>query len=460
MSTTRGVAITAIGSALPPAAMLVTQVLLAKSLGVSGRGSVAAATAPLMFAVALLTLGLPESLTYFVARGGAARISRLLGISLIALVISGSIGTWVIVILSQPLSAGSNQLAGLMTIASTALVPALLAGALRGVAYGAQSWWLVVAERTLSAVLQLVIVGGLFAIGSLTPMTATLTIAATTFAGAVVYLVTPRWWAALHGSNNSTGSSRSLPHVASYAWRIWVGSMAGIVLLRLDQVMMTPLAGVEELGIYVVAANVSGVALLFNSAVSQVMFAVESGEPSATRVGRAARTTTLVTALVGGGLAAASPWMVPILFGPEFSPAVPVLAVLVLTYSLAIPGSVAGAVLSARGHPGVRSLGIAISAVFYVVAMFLLVPIYGALGAALAMFVGTVVPGYVNIYLLHRYCGVPLSEFYRFRASDLNVLWRAPAWVLRQRRSKRGGRHRATAAPSPNPGEHTLFPDD
>jgi O-antigen/teichoic acid export membrane protein len=215
--------------------------------------------------------------------------------------------------------------------------------------------------------------------------------------------------------------------------------------------MMTPLAGVEQLGIYVVAVNVSGVALLFNSAVSQVMFAVESGEQSATRVGRAARITTVVTALVGGVLAAASPWMVPILFGPEFSPAVPVLAVLVLSYCLAIPGSVAGATLSARGRPGVRSLGIAISAVFYVVAMFLLVPKLGAFGAALAMFVGTVVPGYLNIYLLHRYGGVPLSEFYRFRASDLNMLRRAP---------KRSGMVSRHSHPPSNPCEHTLFPDN
>jgi hypothetical protein len=53
------------------------------------------------------------------------------------------------------------------------------------------------------------------------------------------------------------------------------------------------------------------------------------------------------------------------------------------------------------------------------------------------MTVGTVVPGYLNIYLLHRYCGVPLSEFYRFTAADFNLLRRAPAWLLRQRRSRR-----------------------
>lgn len=426
MSTARGVAITAVGGALPPAVMLVTQVLLAKSLGVTGRGEVAAATAPLMFGVALLTLGVPETLTYFVARGGIGRLTRLFVVSLAALGLSGSIGIWLISILARPLSAENSELAGLMTIASIALVPALLTGALRGVAFGAQSWWLVTAERTLSAFLQLAIVGALFASAKLTPFTATLTIAATSFAGAVVYLAAPRWWAALRDSTNSSQSSGPHPRAASYAARVWVGSIAGIILLRLDQVMMTPLAGVEELGIYVVATNVSAVALLFNTAVSQVMFAVESGEQSAARVGHAARVTTLVTAAVGGCLAAAAPWLVPIVFGAEFLPAVPVIGVLVLSYALAIPGSVAGAALSARGRPGLRSVAMAIAAVFYVAAMVVLVPTWGALGAAFAMFFGTVLPGYLNIYLLHRHCGVPLSEFYRFRPLDFTAIRDAP----------------------------------
>jgi O-antigen/teichoic acid export membrane protein len=416
--------------------MLITQILLAQSLGVTGRGTVAAATAPLMLAVGLLTLGLPEAFTYFVARSSGGRLTRQFGISLTVLALSGAVGVWLIAAFAQPLSVGSKELADLMTVASVALVPALLTGALRGVAYGAQSWWLVVAERMLSAALQLITVSVLFAIGSLTPMTATLTIAGATFAGAVVYLVTPGWWAAVRGTENPSGTSPSLSRVASYSWRIWVGSIAGVVLVRLDQVMMTPLAGVEELGIYVVAANVSSVALLFNSAVGQVMFALESGEQSTERIGRAARITTLITALVGLTLAAASPWMVPILFGPAFAPAVPVLLVLLVAYCVAIPGSVAGITLVARGQPGLRSLTMAITTIFYVFVMFLLVPRWGAMGAALAMFMGTVVPGYLNIYLLHKHFGVPLSEFYRFRASDLHMLRRVPAWLMGRRRSK------------------------
>jgi O-antigen/teichoic acid export membrane protein len=427
MLVTPGVAITAIGNALPPAAMLVTQVLLAQSLGVSGRGTVAAATAPLMLAIVLLTLGLPESITYFIAQKSVGRFTRQVGISLAALAISGSIGTTLIVLFAQPLSAGNKQLAGLMAVAAAALVPALLTAALRGVAYGAHNWWLVLAERTLSAFLQLIIVCWLFVIGSLTPMTAVVAISATTFAGALVYLVTPRWWTALNGPITPLDSPPSFSRVASYAWRMWVGSVAGIVLMRLDQVMITPLAGVDQLGIYVVAVTVSSVALLLNAAVRDVVFVFESGEPSTTRVGRAARMSTLVTALVGAGLAAASPLMIPTLFGAEFAPAVPVVAVLLLAIILGNPGSVAGAALSARGHPGLRSLALAIAMVIYVVAMFLLVPRYGGLGAALAMLVGDTLPAYLAIYWLHRYCGVPLSEFYRFRASDLNVLYRATA---------------------------------
>jgi O-antigen/teichoic acid export membrane protein len=160
------------------------------------------------------------------------------------------------------------------------------------------------------------------------------------------------------------------------------------------------------------------------------MFAVESSEQSAARVGVAARVTTLVTAAVGVLLTAASPWMVPLVFGAGFSPAVPVIGVLVLCYVLSVSGSVAGAALSARGRPGLRSFGMAVSAVLYVAAMVALVPPWGAFGAALAMFFGTVIPSYLNIYLLHTRCGVPLSEFFRYRASDLDVLRHAPKRLL------------------------------
>jgi O-antigen/teichoic acid export membrane protein len=432
MSATRAVAITAIGNGLPPAAMLVTQVMLAKSLGVSGRGEVAAATAPLMFTVALLTLGLPEALTHVVARAAGDRFVRQLGISLTALAFSGAFGIVLIAFFAQLLSAGRSEVAKLMVMASAALVPALWTAALRGVAFGAHGWWLVTAERTLSALIQLGAVGGLYISGSLTPKTATLAIAATSFVGAIIYLVAPQWWRLLRSPKNHLAPARSSSYFISYAWRIWLGSTAAIVLSRLDQVMMTPLAGVDELAIYVVAVSVSSAALLFNSSVLPVVFTLESGETSATRVGRAARISTLVTALLGASLCVASLWAIPILFGPEFSPAIPVVVVLLLGIVVSNPGSVAGVSLSASGHPGLRSISLAIAALVNVVTMLSLVPKYGALGAAFATCLGSIVSACLIIYWLHKYCGVAMSEFCGFRAGDVTFLKQ----LLKQSRNK------------------------
>jgi O-antigen/teichoic acid export membrane protein len=424
MSATRGVVITTIGNALPPAVLLLTQILLARGLGVDGRGEVAAATAPFLLAVAVFTLGLPESLTYFVSKGGSGLYGKL-AMSLAALAVAGAMGTLLVAVFAQALSAGSNQLADLMMLVSAAVVPALFTAALRGVAYGAHAWWLVAAERTLGAATQLVGVFALSLHGSLSVLNASLVTAASTFAGSFVYLFSRRWRLALRGSNNTERSTSSdLTSLASYAWRMWAGAIAGTILVRLDQVLMTPLAGVEELGIYVVAVSVGAVALLFNGAVGQVIFAVESGAASETRVGRAARITTLVTALLAAVVGVTSPWFIPLFFGDEFMPAVPVLAILLLAYAISTPGSVAGGVLSARGYPGLRSLSMTFSAILSVIFMLLLIPAYGAVGAALATFVGASLSCCLNIFLLHRYCDVPLSDFYRFRSSDLDVVTR------------------------------------
>lgn len=423
MSAKRGAAITVAGNIFPAVALLVTQVVLAQGLGVIGRGEVAAATAPLLFAAILFSLSLPETLTFYVARAAGPEIRRRFGFSLLVLTASGAIGMLLIAGLAGPLSASNGQLAQLMTLASFALIPALFKGALRGVAFGAQQWWLVTAEKMLSAVAQMIVLISLQVVGALSPTSATVTIGLGAFIGAAVYLLAPKWWAALRGQTSlGATESVSLSEFSSYAWRSWVGSVSGIVLLQLDQVMMTPLAGVEELGVYVVAANIASAALLFNGAVGQVVFALESGDPNPDRVGRAARITTVVTVLFALCLAISLPWMVTVLFGEEFTRSIPVALILLGEICLSIPGSVAGAVLSARGHPGLRSLALAISTVVYVAAMLLLVPKFGAVGAAVAMIAATLLPGYLAIYFLCRIHGFPLSEFYKFRSSDLMAL--------------------------------------
>ncbi len=397
-----------------------TQPILAHGLGLTGRGEVAAATAPLLLGLAVLTLGLPESLTYYVARR-AVGLRRATKVSLGLLVLAGLSGSAVIAVFALPLSAEDPTLAQLMTAAGCALVPALVVAGLRGLAAGRQMWTVIALERFSGALIQAAALVVLFALGELTVLTATVVIALTTFVGGGVYLYALFAMGAIRDDSTDVPKS-GRPRVLHYAGAIWLGSVSGIALTRLDHVLITPLAGVAELGLYTVAVGVAEVILVFNRAVRDVMFTVEAGSPDPSRLGRAARVSTLITLVLGLAIAAACPWAIPVLFGPQFEGAFPVTLILIATIVLCNPASVAGAGLSARGRPGLRSFSLGVGAAVNVVAILLLVPPYGALGAAVATLIGNAVAASLIIICLRVAYGVSIAEFWRFRLSDVREI--------------------------------------
>lgn len=428
-STPRAVAITTLGNLIAPLAALATQPILARGLGVAGRGELAAATAPLLFATVILTIGLPESLTYHLARG-AAGIARLTRLSVGTLALVGLAGSGAVALLAGPLSAGSPTLANLIRIAGIAIVPTLIIAALRGLAAGAQAWRLIAAERISNALLRLVAVVILFAAGVLTPMTATVVVAATSFLGGVLYLSMLR---GIRDGESIAESDAERPRLFRFAGQVWLGAATGVMLSRLDQLLMTPLAGVEQLGYYAVAVSLSEVILVFNSAVRDVMFAVESRSPDPGRVARASRISTLLTLAGAAAIASICPWAIPFFFGSNFSAATPVTLVLLVGIVAGNPGSVAGAALSGRGRPGLRSASIAIAAAVNAVAVFALVPPLGAIGASIATLIGNVVAGNLNIVWLKAFFGMSVGDFYRLRRTDFRAVWALVRRVITRR---------------------------
>jgi O-antigen/teichoic acid export membrane protein len=420
MSFAGGIAINALGNYIPPVAALATQPILAHVLGVDGRGEVAAATAPVLLGIVVLGLGVPESLTHFVARR-APVLHRTTGWSMCVLTVSGAIGALLIAAFSTQLSGGDNDLVQLLLIATSALIPALIVTGLRGVAAGRQAWVLIAAERGISAVTRLAAVAVLAAYGALDVLTATIAISTTTFIGGLAYIFLGRVDGRRHPAENET--SRDLPKFHLFAAQIWIGAAAGILYSRLDQLLITPLAGVHELGLYAVAASVSEVILLLTLAIRDVVFTVESESPNDFRAAQAARVSTLLTLAFGLLLAVASPWAIPLFFGADFSGAVPVTLLLILASVLGNPGSVAGAVLSGRGRPVLRSLSLAIGVIVNVLAVVVLVPPLGAIGAALATLVASVLAGNnLNVVWLRLFYRLRISDYFVIRSGDLRMV--------------------------------------
>lgn len=402
----------AVGNVASPVAALVTAPVLARSLGVADRGHLAAASALLLLLSVAATVGLPEALTYTVARQPeltrACRRPAVLGI-----VAGGALSAVVCLSLANTLSQGDARVATLIRLSSIAVVPALLVALLRGTAMGLNRWRMVNTDKYLNAGFRLVGIVGLAVTGRLTTTSAFAVIALAPVIAGCAYT------GILRGIGSPPASAQMTGPLIRYASRVWLGSIAGVAFSRLDQVLMTPLSTPFQLGLYVAAVNVADALLIGSTAVVNVMFAADARDPQQARLQRAARLAGLGGLSVAVVLGVLLHWLVPLLFGREFVGLLPAAWVLLAATALGFPGSVAGAGLQARGRPGLRGVSLAVAAVCNIVLLVILVPRLGALGAALATLAGSLLAANLNIYFLHRTAGFTIKGFYLVRVDDL-----------------------------------------
>lgn len=409
-----------IGNAFPAFVALLTGPILAQSLAVEGRGAVAAATAPLVLITSVVTFGIPEAVTFLIAR--TPRLARRIAArAALILTVAGVIATGLVVLASPTLSAGDNSIRRLMLFASLAAVPTLMVSVLRGVASASGHWRTVTLERISSSSLRLVALVPFWLTNTLTPAVATAVIAAMPVAGGVVYIGLLR---RLPRTGDAGPPEAQVPGLLRYGTRIWAGSIAGVILMRVDQTIMTPLAGARELGLYVVAVSVGELPMIINSAVRDVTFVSEATSSLDSRLAASARISATICLLTALFIGVTMLWWFPLLFGDEFRGALPVAGIMLVAIVLGTPGSVGGTALGARGRPGLRSWSLFAACLVNIGLLFLLLPRFGAVGAALATLVGNLVSSNLNLYFLSRCFGFRISQFYGVRRSDITVLRR------------------------------------
>ena len=408
----------AMGNVIPPAAAIISAPLLARSLGVEGRGLVAAATAPLFLAMFISTCGLPDAATYFIARdpARARKYGRLAAMLMIGPAIAA---TLICIALTPILSAGDHTLAKLMVISSCALPVVLGVTMLRAIASAKRRWRSVANEQIISALIRIVLIVGFFGLGHLTRLEATLITASAPYIGALAYLRRPTSDVPTASAPVDTVNPRTL---MSFGVKVWIGAISGVLLLRLDQTVMTPLSNARQLGLYAVAANFAEVALIVNNAFRDVSFVSQASQYSAARAAGSARVAGGASAVLGVLIGLAVPVLIPLGFGSAFDAAEPVTIVLIAAVVLGTPGSVAGATLTGRGQPSRRSLSLAIGCVANIILLFPLAHLYGAIGAAWATLVGNIVASNCNIFFLCKGGEARFIDFYGIRRGDLSAL--------------------------------------
>ena len=198
--------------------------------------------------------------------------------------------------------------------------------------------------------------------------------------------------------------------------------------LRLDQMLMAMFLPARTLGIYVIAVAWSSMTNPVLSSVGIVLFprVASKGTPAqqVSALAEGVRLGTLSAIILLIPMLGVTPWIIPLLFGSDFSPAVPAALVLVVASSIAGLNLILQEGLRGLGHPRIvmwsEFAGLAVTAL----ALWFLLQPFQILGAAIASFLGY---SAVTIYLVlnvKRLTGLSSAQLFLPTLQEAISIWK------------------------------------
>ncbi|HKY11935.1 MAG TPA: oligosaccharide flippase family protein [Gaiellaceae bacterium] len=407
--------------------------ILARSLGPTGRGTIAFITVSALVLARVAGFGMGEATTVLAARRVEARgalLSNLILFMVTSTLFLAGLGFVVLLSLADERPAGVD-LPELTILGGAAVAIALIeAGGAFLVGCGrlqrlalitATAYWI---YPCVLAVVWLV-----------SGLTVTRAALAWLVSEAIIAFVLLRQSA--RGVGLARPSRSLLLESILFGLRAWIGSLARLLNFRTDQILMGFLASEAALGIYAVAVNASEALLYLPAATATALLPVAArAEPRerAEHTLGAFRSAALVTAGAVAVAAVLGPVLLPAVFGSAFDGSVE-------PFLLLVPGAfgfaataIFSSALMASSSPGRSSLGPFVSLVVGLALDIVLIPRFGATGAAAAASTAFIAGGAAALFSYRRLSPFAWRALLLPRRGDLQML-RALASPLRLRSS-------------------------
>jgi O-antigen/teichoic acid export membrane protein len=363
----------------------VAVVLLARGLpSTAERGTVAFVTVTAMVASAVSRVGVDESTTVFAARRPQARPALMANgilFGLVTALAAGGVVAGALALLPsiRPAGLGTEELvaivAGTVAVGMQSVGQPMLSGCAR---FGSQAIVVAVGPWVYAGAVAVLKAGGHLSVAS--------AVAAWVAAQAAYALAL--FLAARRGIGVGRPSMPLLRESIAFGARAWVGSLARFLNARTDQLIMGFISTEAALGVYAVAVNASEALLELPGATAGIVLAVVArGSDAALGIERTLRAFRAIIVLIAGGCVLAfvlGPTLLPLVFGHLYDEAVVPFLILVpgafgFAASMIFSGSLLGA-----SRPGLSSGGPLVSLITQTVLDFILIPPFGATGAATA----------------------------------------------------------------------------
>ncbi len=181
--------------------------------------------------------------------------------------------------------------------------------------------------------------------------------------------------------------SETVLGLARESWPLAFMYLAISVNLRVDRVLIERLAGPGQLGLYALADNVGGLMAVVPLALGRSVYPeickrLESEDRFRSAVRSSFRVAVAVVGLAVVALFAAGPFLIRLVYGERFAESGPLLRVLLLGQLGATYGTILGVALLARSLQRAMMVANIVTGVFNLVLNLLVIPRWGALGAA------------------------------------------------------------------------------
>jgi O-antigen/teichoic acid export membrane protein len=175
--------------------------------------------------------------------------------------------------------------------------------------------------------------------------------------------------------------------IGGYGMRAQVGSFVMLLNLRLDFLLVSVITGPTVLGVYAIASRYAELVRVLTLAVTYVLyprFAADFARKAVQTARSLIPTVGLVTGAAIVPLWLAAPFVIPLIYGEAFRPAISPAQIILFGFVLHGVAAVITALLYGLDRPGLNSIAMGIGLGATVVLDVVLIPQFGAVGAATA----------------------------------------------------------------------------
>lgn len=389
-----------------PAAGLATAPMMARALGPTGRGELAAILQPLTVAGAFAAIGVPAAITFFVGRGHPTRRTRRAGFPIILL--SSTFVYLCLLLYSAEIARVAHVPQIAVALIWLSVFPGALLALRRSAWQGLRRFAPLDLERAAAGFTRFGLIALLFLAGiTIAPLYVVVYITAGLSASAFLFKRLP--------NRNSTAERPPLltrGMVLRYSLLASIGTIMATLNNRLDQAVLPSAIGAMELGLYSVAVTVAEVPFIITTVMVRNLLAESSHQSPALRLRRTFLVGMTGVLCASVGLAVISPYFVPLLFGEAFAPSIPAIWLLLSATTVGSAAEGMNAILAGQARPGLASLSAGA----------------GALGSVSLLWIfwdGMSLQGAAMVSLGAQLCAISMAVF---------ILWR----FLRRRRNATG----------------------